>query len=101
MSETSAGQEECERAVALLEEEAGRLRRVGGKNALRIMPLPLFAGLPAAQQMLALEAAPRNYRKVSPYLSALPSLPPPPPPIFGLCKSSILIRGGWLIAMQS
>ncbi|KAK9846930.1 hypothetical protein WJX84_012141 [Apatococcus fuscideae] len=58
------GQEECERAVTLLEEEAGRLRRIGGKNALRIMPLPLFAGLPAAQQALALEAAPRNYRKV-------------------------------------
>lgn len=61
-----AGQEECERAVGLLEEEAGRLRRIGGKNALRIMPLSLFAGLPAAQQALALEAAPRNYRKVAP-----------------------------------
>lgn len=59
----AAGQGECERAVALLEEEARRLRH--GRLKLRLMPAALYAGLPAAQQLAALNPAPRGYRKAS------------------------------------
>ena len=60
----AAGQEECESAVSLLEEEARRLRRAQG--ALRLMPVPLYAGLPAAHQLEVFEPSPRGYRKVGP-----------------------------------
>ena len=57
-----AGQDECETAVRLLEEEAarGRRERAGG---LRLMRAALYAGLPAAAQLAALEPPPRGYRK--------------------------------------
>ena len=58
----AAGQEECENAVSLLEEEARKLRRAQG--ALRLMPVPLYAGLPAAHQLEVFEPSPRGYRKV-------------------------------------
>ena len=58
----AAGQEECESAVSLLEEDARRLRRVQG--TLRLMPVPLYAGLPAAHQLEVFEPSPRGYRKV-------------------------------------
>ncbi|KAK9828606.1 hypothetical protein WJX72_001006 [[Myrmecia] bisecta] len=56
------GQEECDRCTNLLEEEARRLRRRQG--ALRLMPMPLYAGLPAAQQLQVFQPPPRGYRKV-------------------------------------
>lgn len=57
------GQQECEDCVGLLEEEARKVR--AGRAALRLMPVPLFAGLPAATQLAAFEHAPRGYRKAS------------------------------------
>ena len=57
------GQEECEAAVSMLEEEARRFRRAQG-SSLRLMPVALYAGLPAASQLQAFEATPRGYRKV-------------------------------------
>ena len=59
-----AGQGECDRAVTLLEEEARRLRH--GRLKLRLMPAALYAGLPAAHQLAALNPAPRGYRKAKP-----------------------------------
>ena len=35
-----------------------------GRAALRLMPVPLYSGLPAAAQLAAFQAAPRGYRKV-------------------------------------
>lgn len=58
-----AGQDECEAAVRLLEEEAARGRRERA-SGLRLMPAALYAGLPAAAQLAALEPPPRGYRKV-------------------------------------
>lgn len=58
------GQEECESAVSMLEEEARRFRRAQG-NSLRLMPVALYAGLPAASQLQAFEITPRGYRKVT------------------------------------
>ena len=46
----------------MLEEEARRVRR--RSNAQRLLPVPLYAGLPYAAQLHAFEAAPRGYRKV-------------------------------------
>ena len=57
------GQQECESAVSMLEEEALRYRRAQG-SSLRLMPTALYAGLPAASQLQAFEATPRGYRKV-------------------------------------
>jgi len=57
------GQEECETAVSMLEEEARRYRRAQG-SSLRLMPVALYAGLPAASQLQVFEATPRGYRKV-------------------------------------
>lgn len=59
---THAGQEDCEHTVKLLEQEATRLRRAA--LPLRLMPVPLYAGLPAAHQLQAFEPPPRGYRKV-------------------------------------
>lgn len=50
--------------MRLLEEEARKVRQ--GRAALRMMPVPLYAGLPAADQLAAFEPAPRGYRKVGP-----------------------------------
>ena len=58
------GQEECEAAVTMLEEEARRFRRAQG-SSLRLMPVALYAGLPAASQLQVFEMTPRGYRKVS------------------------------------
>ncbi|EIE20207.1 putative DEAH [Coccomyxa subellipsoidea C-169] len=56
------GQQECEDCVSMLEEEARKVR--AGRAALRLMPVPLYAGLPAAAQLAAFEHSPRGYRKV-------------------------------------
>ena len=58
------GQQECESAVSMLEEEARRYRRAQG-GSLRLMPVALYAGLPAADQLQAFQPTPRGYRKVS------------------------------------
>ncbi len=51
--------------MRLLEEEARRGRRGGAEqDGLRLMPAALYAGLPAAAQLAALEPPPRGYRKV-------------------------------------
>lgn len=57
------GQQECESAVSMLEEEARRYRRAQG-GSLRLMPVALYAGLPAADQLQAFQSTPRGYRKV-------------------------------------
>ena len=57
------GQDECERAVEYMEEEAKKVRKRG--LGLKMMPLPLYAGLPYANQMQVFESAPRGYRKVN------------------------------------
>ena len=57
------GQQECEAAVSMLEEEARRYRRAQG-GSLRLMPVALYAGLPAADQLQAFQPTPRGYRKV-------------------------------------
>ncbi len=58
-----AGQEEVESCVRLLEEEARKLRRSNLK--MRLLPVPLYAGLPATHQLGVFEAPPRGYRKAS------------------------------------
>lgn len=57
-----------EDAVALLEEEARKVRQ--GRARLRMAPAPLYAGLPAAAQLATFEPAPRGYRKVDLCLTA-------------------------------
>ena len=69
----AAGQEECESAVSLLEEDARRLRRAQG--TLRLMPVPLYAGLPAAHQLEVFEPSPRGYRKVGQAASCSKGVP--------------------------
>lgn len=64
------GQEECESAVSMLEEEARRFRRAQG-NSLRLMSVALYAGLPAASQLQAFQMTPRGYRKVTFVLAGL------------------------------
>ena len=49
--------------MRMLEEEARRLRH--SRLKLRLMPAGLYAGLPAADQLAALNPAPRGYRKAS------------------------------------
>ncbi|KAG2488343.1 hypothetical protein HYH03_013033 [Edaphochlamys debaryana] len=62
------GQDEVTSAVRLLEEHARRQggggRGRGGGGPLRMMPLPLYAGLPGPQQQLVFKPAPRGFRKV-------------------------------------
>lgn len=58
------GQEECEAAVSMLEEEARRFRRAQG-SSLRLMPVAMYAGLPATSQLQVFEMTPRGYRKVT------------------------------------
>jgi len=64
-----AGQDECEHAVHLLEEEARKVQKRGSK--LRLFPMPLYAGLPAASQQQVFEPTPRGYRKVGSLCSDL------------------------------
>ncbi|KAG2432191.1 hypothetical protein HXX76_009111 [Chlamydomonas incerta] len=58
------GQDEVQTAVAQLEEHSRRL--AGGRTSysLRMMPLPLYAGLPGAAQSAVFRPAPRGVRKV-------------------------------------
>ncbi|KAF8058346.1 DEAH9 [Scenedesmus sp. PABB004] len=56
------GQEEVEQAVRLLQEEGQRLAR--SRLKYRLVPAPLYAGLPGAAQRLALEPSARGCRKV-------------------------------------
>ncbi|KAI8469268.1 MAG: P-loop containing nucleoside triphosphate hydrolase protein [Monoraphidium minutum] len=56
------GQEEVEAAVRLLQEEAARLAH--SRLKYRLLPLPLYAGLPGAQQRAAFQPAARGTRKV-------------------------------------
>eukprot|EP00877_Chromochloris_zofingiensis_P010555 jgi/Chrzof1/5753/Cz16g14170.t1 len=56
------GQEECEAVVKLLDEEARKLAR--SRLKYKMLPLPLYAGLPGAHQRLVYEPTPRGYRKV-------------------------------------
>jgi ATP-dependent RNA helicase DDX35 len=57
------GQEECLAAVKMLDEQAERLSKSSGYS-LKLLPVPLYSGLPGHQQRQALEPAPRGYRKV-------------------------------------
>uniref|UniRef100_A0A8C5CLJ4 DEAH-box helicase 35 n=1 Tax=Gadus morhua TaxID=8049 RepID=A0A8C5CLJ4_GADMO len=56
------GQEEVEKVVSLLQEQARSLSRYGMKKYLRVMPM--YAGLPYAEQMKVFERAPPTVRKV-------------------------------------
>ncbi|KAG2447032.1 hypothetical protein HYH02_008184 [Chlamydomonas schloesseri] len=64
------GQDEVQTAVAQLEEHSRRLGGGGGGGpgrpsySLRMMPLPLYAGLPGAAQSAVFRPAPRGVRKV-------------------------------------
>ena len=49
--------------VSLLQEQARSLSRYGTKKYLRVMPM--YAGLPYAEQMKVFERAPPTVRKVS------------------------------------
>jgi ATP-dependent RNA helicase DDX35 len=54
------GREEIEQAVQAVSERQAQLP----PGSESILPLPLYAGLPADQQMYVFEEAPENYRKV-------------------------------------
>ena len=56
-------QEEVEKVVSLLQEQARTLSRYGMKKHLRI--LPMYSGLPYAEQMKVFERAPSSVRKVN------------------------------------
>uniref|UniRef100_A0A3Q3LHW9 RNA helicase n=1 Tax=Labrus bergylta TaxID=56723 RepID=A0A3Q3LHW9_9LABR len=56
------GQEEVEKVVSLLQEQARTLSRYGMKKHLRI--LPMYSGLPYAEQMKVFERAPTSVRKI-------------------------------------
>lgn len=56
-------QEEVEKVVSLLQEQARTLSRYGMKKHLRI--LPMYSGLPYVDQMKVFERAPSSVRKVS------------------------------------
>ncbi|KAK4122650.1 P-loop containing nucleoside triphosphate hydrolase protein [Parathielavia appendiculata] len=55
-----AGREEIDQAVQAVSERSVQLP----PGSQSILPLPLYAGLPAEQQMYVFEEAPENYRKV-------------------------------------
>eukprot|EP00884_Botryococcus_braunii_P008698 jgi/Botrbrau1/1782/Bobra.0217s0037.1 len=55
------GQEDVERAVEMLHEDSRRLKHKGG---LRLKAVPLYAGLPGANQLEAFQPPPRGFRKV-------------------------------------
>ena len=52
-----------EKVVSLLQEQARSLSRYGMKKYLRVMPM--YAGLPYAEQMKVFERAPPTVRKVN------------------------------------
>uniref|UniRef100_A0A672HAF1 Probable ATP-dependent RNA helicase DHX35 n=1 Tax=Salarias fasciatus TaxID=181472 RepID=A0A672HAF1_SALFA len=56
------GQEEVEKVVSLLQEQARSLSRYGMKKHLRI--LPMYSGLPYAEQMRVFERVPASVRKI-------------------------------------
>uniref|UniRef100_A0A8D3A7L7 RNA helicase n=1 Tax=Scophthalmus maximus TaxID=52904 RepID=A0A8D3A7L7_SCOMX len=56
------GQEEVEKVVSLLQDQARSLSRYGMKKHLRI--LPMYSGLPYADQMKVFERPPSSVRKV-------------------------------------
>ncbi|XP_047439691.1 probable ATP-dependent RNA helicase DHX35 [Mugil cephalus] len=56
------GQEEVEKVVSLLQDQARTLSRYGMKKHLRI--LPMYSGLPYADQMKVFERAPSSVRKI-------------------------------------
>ncbi|KAI4884892.1 hypothetical protein NFI96_013074 [Prochilodus magdalenae] len=56
------GQEEVEKVVSMLQEQARTLSRYGIKKHLRV--LPMYAGLPYAEQMRVFERMPPTVRKV-------------------------------------
>ncbi|MEQ2178185.1 hypothetical protein GOODEAATRI_011269, partial [Goodea atripinnis] len=56
------GQEEVEKVVSLLQDHARSLSRYGMKKHLRI--LPMYSGLPYADQMKVFERAPSTVRKI-------------------------------------
>ncbi|KAM4738265.1 putative ATP-dependent RNA helicase DHX35 isoform 1-T1 [Anableps anableps] len=56
------GQEEVEKVVSLLQDQARSLSRYGMKKHLRI--LPMYSGLPYADQMKVFERAPSTVRKI-------------------------------------
>lgn len=60
-------QEEVEKVVSLLQEQARSLSRHGLKKHLRV--LPMYSGLPYADQMKVFERVPHSVRKV---LEAVP-----------------------------
>lgn len=55
-------QEEVEKVVSLLQEQARTLSRYGMKKHLCV--LPMYAGLPYSEQMRAFERMPPTVRKV-------------------------------------
>ena len=56
-------QEEVEKVVSMLTEQARTLSRYGMKKHLRV--LPMYAGLPYAEQMKVFERMPPSVRKVN------------------------------------
>lgn len=56
-------QEEVEKVVSLLQEQARSLSRHGMKKHLRV--LPMYSGLPYADQMKVFERVPHSVRKVN------------------------------------
>lgn len=63
-------QEEVEKVVSLLQEQARSLSRHGMKKHLRV--LPMYSGLPYADQMKIFERVPHSVRKVD---NTFPHLP--------------------------
>lgn len=55
-------QEEVEKVVSMLQEQARTLSRYGMKKHLRV--LPMYAGLPYVEQMKVFERMPPSVRKV-------------------------------------
>lgn len=56
-------QEEVEKVVSLLQEQARSLSRHGMKKHLRV--LPMYSGLPYPEQMKVFERVPHSVRKVN------------------------------------
>lgn len=59
-------QEEVEKVVSFLQDQARSLSRYGMKKHLRI--LPMYSGLPYADQLKVFERAPSSVRKVNLFL---------------------------------
>lgn len=63
-------QDEVEKVVSLLQEQARSLSRHGMKKHLRV--LPMYSGLPYADQMKVFERVPHSVRKVHNVFAHLP-----------------------------